>query len=266
MIHHYTSIQTLALILESKKIRFTRIDLLDDIKEPEGIPARFKQMAFVSCWSEDKLENLQLWNLYTQMKGVRISLPQDMFGKYLIKARDYGNWGYGFDVVTPLPLKKIRNDMYLIINPFWLNDGFYKKVIYSDSYVEDRKELCTSSGNGYINIRAIQNLFTFKDTIWSFQNESRFYLIVLPLPPLSLYKDRETQMLNCNIIFPEQNQLPEYIDVDLNINVLNNIVVRLNPICTYSDKIIIRSLLDKYTTNGVIEESTFRDTYRGKQQ
>lgn len=37
MIHHYTTIDNLALILESKRIRFTRLDLLDDIQEIKGL-------------------------------------------------------------------------------------------------------------------------------------------------------------------------------------------------------------------------------------
>lgn len=263
MLHHYTAIQTLALILDSKRIRFTRIDLVDDIKETEGLPNDIKTNAFVSCWTEDDSENLPLWSLYTQMNGVRISLPADMFNKYSIKAGDYGNWGYTKDVIVPLPLEKIRTDEYLILNPFWLNDGFYKKVIYSDDYIEYRKKMFNKTDK-VLTIVTIQNLFSYKDSIWSFQKEGRFYLIVFPLPPLTLFKDRETQMKNMYYNSPISNSLPLFIDVDLNIDVLNNISVRLNPTCSNADRIIVQSLLDKYTTNGKMEDSVLQDTYRGK--
>lgn len=263
MIYHYTSVQSLALILESRKIRFSRIDSLDDIKEIDGLPDRFKKMAFVSCWTEDDQENISLWSLYTQMKGVRISLPQDMFNKYYIKAGDYGNWGYGLDTISPLPLEKIRTDEYVISNPFWLEDGFYKKILYSDLYVENRRKIYNIDSVGNISINTIQNLFINKNSIWAFQKESRFYLIVIPLPPLNLFKDRETQMLNINSKGHLDNYI-SYIDIDLNIDVLNNIVIRLSPTCTNADRIIVESLLYKYTSKGVIEDSNLKNTIRNK--
>jgi len=264
MIHHYTSIQSLALILESKKIRFTRIDCLDDITEIDGLPNEFKTLAFVSCWTEDNIENISLWSLYTQMKGVRISLPRNMFKAYNIKAGDNGNWGYVFDTITPLPLEKVRTDNYLISNPFWLEDGFYKKIIYSDASVEKRKELYTENAIGDVKINAIQNLFVHKDSIWKFQNESRFYLIAYPLPPLNIFKDRETQMLHINdFLTPKENSMT-FIDVDINENTIDNIIVRLSPNSTNADKIIVESLLKRYTSKGVVEISNLKDCIRSK--
>jgi hypothetical protein len=265
MIHHYTSIQSLALILESKKIRFTRIDRLDDIKEIDGFPSRLKQTVFVSCWTEDDQENISLWSLYTQMKGVRISLPKDMFNKYFIKAGDYGNWGFGFDIISPLPLEKIRTDEYLVSNPFWLEDGFYKKITYSDSFIENRKNAYNIDSDGSINIKYIPDLFIHKDLIWAFQRESRFYLIAFQLPPINLFKDREIQMLNIKSI--ERQYVDDFIsniDVELNNEVLNNIIVRLSPTCSNADRIIVESLLHKHTTNGGIENSNLKNTFRSK--
>jgi len=264
MIYHYTSIQSLALILENKRIRFTRIDCLDDIKEIEGLPNSFKTLAFVSCWTEDEKENISLWSMYTKMKGVRISLPQNMFKKHYIKSGDYGNWGYGLDIVSPLSLEEIRTDNYLISNPFWLEDGFYKKIIYSDSYIEKRKELYTENSNGDVFYKKKQNLFIHKDSIWEFQKESRFYLIAYPLPPLNIFKDRETQMLNINHFLTPKENCMTFIDVEINETTLDNVIVRLSPTSTNADKIIVESLLKRYTLKGVVEFSKPKDTIRYK--
>lgn len=62
-IHHYTTIDNLALILESKKIRFTRLDLLDDIKEVAGLDnpiEKIDKSIFISSWTEDNEENIPL--------------------------------------------------------------------------------------------------------------------------------------------------------------------------------------------------------------
>ena len=73
---HYTSINKLALILSSKKIRFNRLDFVND--PHEGKTGDFGSMAmyiFISCWTKHEEENLALWNMYTdKMRGVRIEL------------------------------------------------------------------------------------------------------------------------------------------------------------------------------------------------
>ena len=54
LIHHYTNIETLALILQSKKIRLNRLDRMDDKEEAQidaqGIPVG--KYTYVSCWTE----------------------------------------------------------------------------------------------------------------------------------------------------------------------------------------------------------------------
>lgn len=85
---HYTSIETLALILKNKTIRFNRLDCVDDLEEsmygsgPNDI--KLGQYQFVSCWTKDSEENLALWKMYTNNKGIRICLDSDMFKKYQI--------------------------------------------------------------------------------------------------------------------------------------------------------------------------------------
>jgi hypothetical protein len=92
MIHHYTSIENLALILNSGKIRFNRLDKVDDIEEIGIIDPRVYLKFFISCWTDDNAESIPLWKMYTpNMRGVRISMPKDMFQKKVIKAGNYKN-------------------------------------------------------------------------------------------------------------------------------------------------------------------------------
>ncbi len=57
-IHHYTSIETLALILKHKTIRFNRLDQVDDMEESmngsETTGTKLRQYIFFSCWIQDK--------------------------------------------------------------------------------------------------------------------------------------------------------------------------------------------------------------------
>jgi hypothetical protein len=81
-IYHYTSVDTLEKILSGKSILFRRLDCVDDVME--YTVSEFAKYIFISCWTESKEENIPLWKMYTTdiTKGVRISLPQDMFKTY----------------------------------------------------------------------------------------------------------------------------------------------------------------------------------------
>ena len=81
-IYHYTTIDNLALILKNRTIRFNRLDNgLDDLQEgsisSNGV--KLGNYGFVSCWTENKEENIPLWKLYTDNGvGVRIALEKDI--------------------------------------------------------------------------------------------------------------------------------------------------------------------------------------------
>ena len=85
-IYHYTSIETLALILKNKNIRFNSIKNVDDINETEFSDENglnFSHHTLISCWTDNEDENLAFWNMYTpNMQGVRIKLPRSIFKIY----------------------------------------------------------------------------------------------------------------------------------------------------------------------------------------
>jgi len=86
IIHHYTDITSLALILNSKKIRFTRLDKVDDITESKYYGHyNLSNYIFVSCWTYSEDESIPQWKMYTNnMKGVMISFPEDFFKKKMV--------------------------------------------------------------------------------------------------------------------------------------------------------------------------------------
>lgn len=77
-LYHYTSIETLALILANKTICFNNLLNVDDSEEAETFDmGKFGRFVYVSCWTSDGQESIPLWNLYTpNMHGVRIRLPK----------------------------------------------------------------------------------------------------------------------------------------------------------------------------------------------
>ena len=81
MLHHYTTVSTLALILRHQTLRFTRLDQFDDVSEGRSI-GHFPLGArtFASCWSAAREESIPQWAMYGDgMKGIRLSLRPDPF-------------------------------------------------------------------------------------------------------------------------------------------------------------------------------------------
>lgn len=51
-IFHYTSVESLALILDSGNFRFSRLDTVDDVEEAQSIlTINWGKFFFVSCWT-----------------------------------------------------------------------------------------------------------------------------------------------------------------------------------------------------------------------
>src|SRR3546814_12578860 len=81
MIHHYTSVAALEAILRSGRLRFTRLDLFDDVIEAQTIAGTdFGAKFLASCWVKQDVEAIVQWRLYgNSISGVRIPLPDDPF-------------------------------------------------------------------------------------------------------------------------------------------------------------------------------------------
>ncbi|MCC9042572.1 hypothetical protein LNQ81_07700 [Myroides sp. M-43] len=264
-IYHYTSIQSLALILETGKIRFSRIDLLDDMHEVRGMPEYVLNYLFVSCWTESSIENIALWNMYTNMKGIRIQLPKNFFEEYTYENGNFkGMEIKDFTYKMPVPIEELRTDNYWICNPFWLEDGFFVEINYTENYKEEKEKSIERSDKG-IAIKHVKNLVSFKDTIWEFQKEARFYLFAIPFPPLQECKnDYNLQMEYFSSGFGKYLNKNKFIDISIKREVLDSIVVRGHPNCVFADELIIQSLLEKYTNKGVFERSELEGVIREK--
>lgn len=266
MIHHYTSINNLALILKSKKIRFKRLDTVDDISELNGVAQFFTTCIFVSCWTEDQEESIPLWKMYTpNMQGVRISFPSEMFQKKIVDSFWDENGGITKTYIGPLSKEETLTDQYIIMNVFDNPDSFYKNVKYNNNYPSIYKNLIKQDNSG-IKIEKMFELGAYKHEMWSFQKESRFTLYANPLLPLSHplvngSKDQQMQLA----WYALNNDIPnvmDYIDVDLDDSILNSIAVTLGPLCSYSDEIIASALLHEFANNGKISKSSLLGVIR----
>lgn len=71
---HYTTIDTLAHIMNNRSLKFNRLDQLDDITESEPFAAYNPLQYIFSCsFTYDPVENIPLWRMYANMEtGIRL--------------------------------------------------------------------------------------------------------------------------------------------------------------------------------------------------
>lgn len=81
-LYHYTSLETLALILKNKTLCFNNLRNVDDMEEAQSEDmGEFGKFVYISCWTADSEESIPLWNLYTpDMHG-----SESGFQKILLK-------------------------------------------------------------------------------------------------------------------------------------------------------------------------------------
>lgn len=268
-IYHYTSIKTLALILENKKIRFNRLDYVDDVEESCYSSGSFNTQlghyVFVSCWTRNSEENLALWNMYTNYKGVRIGIDEDLF----ITTEQ----GLRKDFFT---LPKDIKDCESII-------GQNKIELYPIQYVknpEDEIKSAISSININDNESGIHILLNkigvFKRIHWSIQQESRFKIVVapstdekikIPLNQNLLYSLFETIITSQRKFLVDMlNNKPiktTFIDIPFNAEKLNSLEIVIGPQSTEGEKLIVKKLLQDYP-EATISSSIFSGKIRKK--
>ncbi|MCK4343666.1 MAG: hypothetical protein KAX05_00150 [Bacteroidales bacterium] len=234
---HYSSINKLALILDSKKIRFNRLDLVNDPNE--GISKDFGAMAmymFVSCWTKNSEENFALWNMYTdKMRGIRIELPTPVFNSY--KIGDYSDF-----IIT-------KNDSLNDQKRIFILPAENKPVLVEYTDDEDRlfPKIRTDIGlkTSALGLR--------KRTIWKIEDEVRYKMEIYPFDP-------NVSIENFPVAYEKfiDKRIPpsiEFYDVDLNIESLKEMKIVIGPKCVLGDRQIVEALISKYNPTAEIFES-----------
>lgn len=275
-IHHYTTIDTLALILKHQKIRFNRLDRVDDVSESQVVNGvQFGKYLFVSCWSHFHEESIPQWHMYTDMmSGVRISLPKQMFKMRPLEPTPKELWTKHGDepLLSPIPFSQMFNEKYFVPPMFMDNSQFIGNVEYIDDVESEYKESVDLKidkyGKAELKIKNLGRLARLKKKHWGFQNEFRFSIFILPSIPGSKegiadleYMGKFTDhLLNCLIsgVGPDL----DYFDVELDARVIDNIVVTLGPLISEGNRIAVETLVNKFSNNGRVIPSHLTGTIR----
>lgn len=262
LIFHYTTIETLALILRNHTIRFSRLDKVDDIEESEissgPTEVRLGNYVFASCWTRTEEESIAQWKIYAGYDGVRIGMEEeDIFQTYDITPQFPNSMKSYFKP----PFSLVGKDAICCprINPIICED-----VIYSDDPSSLAQEVIMDTGTH--TVLSSTNAGRYKRKVWEFQKECRFKFLVYPMPERVI---NEIMTIDCldemkfysvcvGNIMTKMPITQEFYDAPLSSTALDNLQVMLGPKTTVAQETIVKALLNQYAPNASFTHSELK--------
>ena len=267
-LYHYTSIDTLLLILKNKTLAFNSLQNVDDLEEADSEDIeQIGKICYVSCWTNDDSESIPMWNMYTpNMQGVRIKLKEYPFKKYFYKR---GEYFFNEDCESYINYNSLYIDDKACITA---NSPLLEQVIYTEeesklyprikSVIKKAEKL----DNGKININekikySFEELGRYKRSNWSFQNEVRYIINMVP------YSMKE--LMSCKSVKEQRKLISRLEDtkikapykrffLQLSDEALKNIEVLLGPKITEEQEEIVKLIIDKYCPSAKILNSNLK--------
>lgn len=253
-LYHYTNLSALAQIVKNKTIRFNSLKNVDDINELVSADySRAGKYCFVSSWTSEKEESIPMWNMYSNMDGVRIRLPVNPFESYtwedpMLK---------GSVVNSYIPEKDLyRENMFPLIE-----DKILHKVNYTDNeqllYPNLRKEIQHGIHVGYYI--EINKLGKNKNTSWKFQKEWRYILYFMPATLAEMLKEpkQAKRRMGENVRNNIDVAQDEYF-LKIKEECINEMEILCAPKITKGDRILLECLIKCYCPNAVILDSILK--------
>lgn len=240
-LYHYTTVETLALILNSKKLRFNSLLNVDDLEEVQTRNiAQLGKYCFVSCFTDSTEESIPIWNMYSNKgSGVRIRLQTNS----LFQSQNRENQGRQRIIATGRAVLENLGDEFRLSSE---NDIILsKKVIYTDD--EDvLLPMVEFNQSAPFSDEIMRYVGVYKRNCWSFQEEWRFIKIIHPG--------------NFDAIAHNQDVYTTFNDVELNIEALNNLQITLGYNISAGNKVIIENLVSNYNSSNEGANITFHDS------
>jgi hypothetical protein len=266
-IYHYTNIETLALILKNKTIRFNRLDRVDDISEGESFEKiKLQNFLFVSCWTLDSEESIPLWRMYTNnLQGVRLRLPKDFFNWQPLKVPDKLLPFYHGVMESPIPYEEMFTNDYFISPVTKGNSQFERSVEYDPDYknIKNQKIIITENG---ISINDYGRIAAIKSPDWAFQKEYRFILMIFPSFPNTGFDDKiwQNNFPGYARMALQKGEGPKlnFLDMQINPDVLNSLEITLGPLCSEGNNLIVEALIEKFCPDATVKKSNLTGSIR----
>ena len=271
VLYHYTSLETLALILTKKSLCFNSLLNVDDIEEAEtsdmGLLGKY---VYVSCWTDEAAESIPMWNLYTpNMHGIRIQLPVFPFKEHHYNA---GELHFQKNTTSYIDLRKVLDDNKASIPPnypelvpiTYTTDKtlLHPKTQFGDP-LDDFKAVLENDSpakqQGQATIR-FKELGRYKNVDWQFQKEWRYWLFMTPLGLGTSRQITPKTTVNLYRLLQDKDTRPPYerFFVDLSEEAISQMQIVFGPRMTEAEKILAKHLLRGNGLDGRWRDSTLK--------
>lgn len=262
-LYHYTSIESLAMILSTKTIRFSPLNVLDDIQE-DKVSDQWKvgKYTFISSWTAEANESIPMWKMYSDIKsGVRIKLPNTPFKRYNITSEGLGPEYEIEPFQAIVPRDVIINDEYSLAN-YQVNQ-LLKQVHYTDDQERIVPSVLRMSEMG--TYLSFDDVGTSKKTCWEFQKEWRYILRFLPLSVTEM--NREGYQVGLNLALQRIQDVSHtlsfsYFYLNIADDAFDKMEITLSPQITPGNREIIYALRDKFNKKIKISDSKLANEIR----
>lgn len=263
-LYHYTSLESLALILKNRTIRLNPLDKMDDIQEQKTADIEnIGKFVFVSSWTDDVVESIPMWKMYTDPRcGVRIKLRKNPFLKH-------GTRGSDFEKVLGATLEDEKSrttvmdtflDLTAMLEGGYVSpQGWSGDILTKIEYTNDLDKLEPSVGsceNGKNRI-ALGLLGKYKNTHWRFQNEWRYIMDFVPMnfssnsQQIARYFSQTVLKMSTGIAEPPFR----YYDLDIDPKYFEEMEITCSPQMSAGNRTILETLVERYNPNATILES-----------
>lgn len=270
-LYHYTSLDTLALILTNKTICFNTLLNVDDIEEAETSDlGLFGKFVYVSCWTDDPAESIAMWQMYTpNMHGVRIQLPAFPFKRHHYKA---GSYHFKEDVSTFINEQRVYEDdkasivtdlPHLIPVTYTSDDALIHPKVRNGATLDECSGILSKkiSANEKRTITYdLSKLGKFKNDVWAFQKEWRYWISMSPWG----LQEAENATPQTHIEFAKRLEdsatRPPYerFFLELSDEAIAQMEIVFGPRMTEAEKILAKHLLRGCGLNGKWRDSSLK--------
>lgn len=266
VLYHYASLDTLALILHNRTIRFSRLDKVDDPQEQRSADSQnLGKMKLVSCWTSSDEESIPMWREYAGAEcGVRIQMKSYPFKQYSVSTESLSKLSRDAVLNT---CGGSFDGLHLPIEDFWDRSYHFKEMarsvemLHKVQYTNDKSllfpEVIRSCGNGWIKAD-LSALGIHKATAWSYQKEWRYVLTGVPVGIASIFKgDAEAVKKAAEVILDRCDPgIPSFYDLAISDEAFSSMKIVASPKMTPGNRLILDALVQKYAPGIDVAESS----------
>ena len=263
-LYHYTSIESLALILKNKTIRLNPLDKMDDLQEQKTADVEnLGKFVFVSSWTAEKTESIPMWKMYTSpVAGVRIRLPRNPFLRHGTKTEDILKVMPGVTMQDSTPNGQI--DTFLDISKL-MEGGYFShnawdgQILHKITYTNDTAKLEPKVYHldGTTIHLNLGKLGKHKNLHWEFQKEWRYIMMFMSMnfkvPPEEM---AHLASISASKMVKGIEKPPfRYYDLDIDPKLFADMEITCSPQMSVGNRVLLESLVEKYNPSAKIVES-----------